>query len=646
VTPAQTRATAPPPAPAALPADLHEQVLGVVEDAIVVLDLEGRVVFWNRAADRLFGWTAEETSGRRLDECLPGDVRDVAREAVSRARQDLPFTGQVRLPRKDGSAVLVGFTTTPYRDAEGRSLGLIAVAHDASSPRAAVAFAGRNEALLRAVVDRVPETIVFAKDATGRCRVVNQAGAEAFGFTPEEMVGKHDRDLLPPEKADVVQAQDLEVMAGGHAITFEERIHLAGEEHSYLTTKVPWRDTDGRVVGVLGISHDITHRVRREEALRGSEARHRTLVEQSPLPVYTIALDGRVTSANPASQRIWDLPTDAVLGWNMLQDAQMEATGLQRAIRRAMAGEAVHLEATRFDPRASGLPGRVRVGGAQQVESHFYPIMDPAGRVREVVAILDDVTDHVEAEEGLAEANERLREVDRLKTYLINTASHELRTPLTPLILQLDLLRTTDLGSLSGVQRRALGVIERNTWRLAELVQDLLAVAQLQDGRIALAHERIDLAPVVRTAIKAHRPAAARSGVRLDARLGEGLHVDGDGPRLGQVLGHLLATATEASPRGGAVRLEAARRDGEVVVEVEDQGAGLTAEEQAQMFQPFGAITDPAGARSGRAGVGLVLSRFVVERLGGRVWAAPATEGPGAVIGFALPATGGRQERS
>jgi signal transduction histidine kinase len=255
--------------------------------------------------------------------------------------------------------------------------------------------------------------------------------------------------------------------------------------------------------------------------------------------------------------------------------------------------------------------------------------------------MLDDLeAAHTEGEQRRVEletANARLRELSEMKTRFINAAAHELNTPLTPIRIQLHLLQGGKLGALNDKQRASVEVLGRNLERLSLLVGDVLDAARVQTEHMRITPRVADLAHLVREAVETTRPQAEAVGVALH------LDVEGDEPilldahRVTQVMVNLLSNALKFTPRGGSVRVALARTRTEARVSVSDTGAGLTQAQRDRLFVPFSQVHDPQRHNTGGTGLGLFISRGILEQHQGRLWCESEGPGRGATFAFALP---------
>lgn len=234
-------------------------------------------------------------------------------------------------------------------------------------------------------------------------------------------------------------------------------------------------------------------------------------------------------------------------------------------------------------------------------------------------------------------AEQALRAADRRKDEFLATLAHELRNPLAPMVNALGMI---DAGSLDERGRRAREIIERQLAHMVRLVDDLLDVSRITRGKLAVHKTRVELSGVVQTAVDTARPALESRGHRLDIALpGRPIVVEGDPVRLSQVFSNLLSNAAKYTEPGGRISLRASAAGGRVEVVVEDDGIGMSEETLTTIFEMF---TQGAGDKTNRSptglGVGLALSKRLVELHGGTIEAASRGPGLGSRFTVVLPA--------
>lgn len=254
---------------------------------------------------------------------------------------------------------------------------------------------------------------------------------------------------------------------------------------------------------------------------------------------------------------------------------------------------------------------------------------------RYVVMIADTITQLNRAKEQLHESNERLQDLDRLKTDFVNAVSHDLRTPLTSIKGYTEFLEDELGGPLTAQQADYVSQIAKSTSRLEHLVDDLLDVARVEAGTLQLRFEDVDLAAIVREVIDSLLPQAQAARLTLEASLpDEPLRVRCDASRIERVLINLVNNAVKFTPEGGSI-LVSARLDGEVVrCEVADNGIGIAPEDVPKLFQRFGQLK--SGSAKGGTGLGLSISKAIVEAHQGAI-GVDSEAGRGSTFWFTLP---------
>jgi len=258
----------------------------------------------------------------------------------------------------------------------------------------------------------------------------------------------------------------------------------------------------------------------------------------------------------------------------------------------------------------------------------------------------EDLERKVEARtRELAEANERLREADRLKTQFLANMSHELRTPMNSIIGYSELMLEETYGELTARQRDRLQTILRNARNLLDLINDLLDISRIEMGKVTLMRRTVHLNRVVETALKTLEPMARQKGLWLQTVLDEGLPpVQADEARLIQILNNLLSNAIKFTREGGVTVTVYPYTDAGdwVAVSVSDTGIGIAPEHLPLIFEEFRQIDPSATQEFGGTGLGLAIVRRLVELHGGRVWV-ESTLGQGSTFTFILPTVESRR---
>jgi len=373
-----------------------------------------------------------------------------------------------------------------------------------------------------------------------------------------------------------------------------------------------------------------------EIALQARSRELRLLIDAVPAMIAYVDPGERVLLHNRAYAEWLGMPSARIEGRTLrelLGEQEYAAAGPH--VARVLAGETVQYErqqrlddgsvrdlAVAYVPHrspAGGLLGRRR----GDVTAAAVPDRSPAGAVLGYYALLTDITE--------------LKNLSRMKSEFVSMVSHEVRTPTTAIRGALGMLVGGAVGTLPPEASRLVGVAHASCERLVRLVDDIVDIEKIEAGEFALALRDEDLARLVPLALVAAGPLAAQRGVRLQTR-GDApparVHTDAD--RAIQVLTNFLTNAIQFSPPGAIVQAGIEARGDWIRVSVRDHGPGVSDDMRPRLFEKFS--QDPAVARgsTGRFGLGLAISKLLVERLGGRIGYEPAPGG-GARFWFELP---------
>ena len=230
---------------------------------------------------------------------------------------------------------------------------------------------------------------------------------------------------------------------------------------------------------------------------------------------------------------------------------------------------------------------------------------------------------------------EALKEADRRKDEFLATLAHELRNPLTPIRNGLHVLRTAPTGPSANEVR---DIMERQLSHLVRLIDDLLDVSRVSQGKIELRKERVQVRDILKAALEVSDPLITAGGHELAVDIGAApIWLDADLTRLSQVISNLLNNASKYTPSGGKIDLSAAPQGGDVLISVKDNGVGIPAEMLPKVFQLFTQIDDDLHRSRGGLGIGLALARQLIEMHGGTIAAESGGSGTGSIFKVRLP---------
>lgn len=307
--------------------DFSRAVIETVASLVVVLDREGRIIRFNRACEQLTGYEFSEVEGRFFWDLFiaPEESQMVRANFAKLQAGEFPIENENHWLTKDGGRRLISWANTSLLDAVGKPEYIIGTGLDITEPRHAEAALRKSHNVLRAVIEGTPDAI-FVKDLEGRYIMVNTAFARFLGEPIQEIIGKSDTELYLPETAQQFIEDDRQVLSTGETRSFEGVAHGPSITQMYLVTKAVYRDHQGKVIGLIGISHDITERKRAEEQrlafVREQQARMDAEEANRIKDEFLTTLSHELRT-----------PLTSILGWTqLLNTEQLDTRNRERAL--------------------------------------------------------------------------------------------------------------------------------------------------------------------------------------------------------------------------------------------------------------------------------------------------------------------------
>lgn len=623
-----------------------------VRDALVVIrGGDGIVNEWNSGAQAMFGYRRDEIIGRRMhDSLVPERYREAARHGLKAfaASGEGPAVGQtleLEALRRDGEEFPIELSVSPMK--LGGEWYAVGIARDITQRREATQALRASETLLERVQTMAQlgswTADVAAQTFTGSPEAIRIAGlSKATVHWDEFWAVVHPDDIVR------IRASFQKVLAG-EPQEEEFRIVVSGRVVWLHSKSTAVFDAQGRPLQVVGMIQDITemHEARqaleahkehleelvaaRTDDLLASEAHSRLILESSAAGLYGIGSDGRITFVNPAAC--------AMLGYHAEQ----------------MVGEPVHEKIHHSRPDGTAYPaeecpmlialrdGRTFTtdrevfwrtdGSALAVEYAIRPMV----RYGEIVGGVVSFTD-IGARKAMEAAQEKARiEAERLarvRSEFLANMSHEIRTPLSAI------LGLAQVGMRDSAGRKVYDNFARilNSGELLlGLVNDVLDVARMEAGKLAVERVAMELSKAMDVAVDVIAPRAYGKGLEFHLEEAADLPLEcmGDSLRLSQVLLNLLSNAVKFT-NSGHVGLSARREGGELVFRVTDTGIGMTEEQLQRLFQPFEQVDSSTTRLFGGTGLGLAISKRLVELMSGKI-VAESRLGEGSTFEVRLP---------
>ncbi|HKU87121.1 MAG TPA: PAS domain S-box protein [Casimicrobiaceae bacterium] len=607
------------------------------DDAIVSKSLEGIIQSWNAAAERVFGYTAEQAVGRHISIVIPPEriTEEDGIIATLRAgrRVDHFVTERVR---SDGRRILVSLTISPVKDEAGNVIGASKIVRDVTSQheseereRRLLADAVAANAKFRALFD---QGALFAAilDVDGTIVEPSRTAVEGCGYTRAQVIGKRfwEGPWWTPSTSLAERIRTATADAAQGKTIRDEMPFLAADGHARTVdiTILPVKDDTGRILFLAATGTDITDR----KLADAERDKFVTLVESSTDFIGICDLQGVPVYVNPAGLDLVGLDgMDEARRVNVRdfffpEDQSSVMDEFFAAVMASGHGE--------MDVRFRNF----KTADARWMAYKVLKLTDSAGEAIAYATVSQDVTERRQLEDDLRTLAADLSEVDRRKNEFLATLSHELRNPLAPLRNMLEVLQRAD-GDRETVGR-AVDTMERQLGQLVRLVDDLLDLNRITHDRIDLRKARVDVGSVIRDVVQAARPMTEAMGHDVQVSVpAEPIYVHADAVRLTQVFGNLLSNSSKYTPGGGAIRVTARRHENVAEIAFADTGIGIAPDQLERIFDMFVQADRTIEGSQGGLGIGLTLANRLVHLHGGSIEAKSAGLGRGSEFVVRLP---------
>jgi len=617
------RGDAATPAPLfADPGLLATAIAQATDDVVFAKDVDSRYQFANPAMLAVVGRTAEEVLGRTDLEFMADPV--LARRLIENDRIVMatgrPLEAEEPTLMPDGGTRWWWSRKLPLRDAAGRTVGVLGIARDITERRQAEATMEADHLKLEMGIKAaglVMADIDYRTDSNlisaGLARLLELGDGEMT--VPRQAI--FDR-VHPEDRERYVKAiaEVLQPTGSGHlAIDVRALLPSGLVRWLHIRLQIVFAAVEGRLQPVRGIcaARDVTAEMVAERKLRTAQRLTESVIEGAGALVWAKDLRGRYILSNEAWRAQHGVDRDASIGITDEQLFGRETAAMLRASDAQVMQRGEHVV----------VQEKLTVRGRQMsFRTSKFPLFDEGGRIYAVCGVSTDITDVVEA--------------DRRKDAFIATLAHELRNPLAPIRNGLEIMRRLD--DLPPVARRTRDMMERQLVHLVRLVDDLLDVSRISRDRMELRQERLTLEQVVAHALESSQTGVDAGGHALEVRLPPGpVPLVGDLTRLAQVVSNLVNNAAKYTPPGGHILLKGEVEAGKVLLQVTDNGAGISADMLTQVFDLFAQAEDTRHSAQGGLGIGLWLVRKLVELHDGSVQAHSDGPGLGSTFSVRLP---------
>ncbi|MBN2521880.1 MAG: PAS domain S-box protein [Bacteroidales bacterium] len=627
----------------------YRSIVETTTEWIWEIDLMGMHTFSNPSITSILGYSAEEFIGQNTFPLLHEDDQSEVETKLSKlieAKQG--WKGWImRWRHKDGSYRILESSAVPILDSNGMIRGYRGSDRDITERRQAEETIEKERSLLRTLIDNLP-TGVFVKDKEYRKIIANPVHAnEVKGHlkylamnSEIDILNKTDFEVFPKELADKFFIEDQKVLQDGSLIRNKEGLGYSdkGDPLWLLVSKIPLRDKNDEITGMIGVATDITERKQAEEAVKTSEEKFRT--------IFNTASDGMFLLDPEARKFIMcNTSCSQMLGYSNNEFLNLDMAAIHPA-------EEFPFVLEQIENTLGGKEGiRRDIKFKRKDDTIFSADIGPtlvtiAGR-RLVLIVFRDITERLLIETELRSAKEKAEESNKLKTAFLTNMSHEVRTPMNGILGFMGLLRSPGLEYSK--QQQYIEIIEKSVNQLLLIITDIIEMSKIDAKQIRVNNTRFNVYQILNT-LYATFAQNLKNDENDNVSISLNVHPAvkdcncfTDEVKLIQILTNLINNAIKFTRKGTIEIGCLLNRSNEIEFSVKDTGIGIAKKHQKLIFERFRQFDDTTTRQYGGLGLGLSISKAYVELLGGKIWI-DSEQGKGATFGFTIPYTPAEKE--
>lgn len=484
-----------------------------------------------------------------------------------------------------------------------------------------------SEEQFRTMANSIPQ-LAWMTDETGYINWYNQRWYDYTGTTLDDVKGWDWQKVHHPDHVDRVRELFKQNVASGEA--WEDTFPLRGKDglfRWFLSRAQPIRDAQGNIIRWFGTNTDITEQRDRAQALHESEEKLRLAMTTTQIGSFEFSLQKEETPWDPLLRSLWGVPKDEPVTqeffWKAIHpdDVDMVRTKLTAAVNAENYQE--YHATYRVINQQTGQISWIEASGKTIFENN-QPV--------KMVGMVIDMSERKKLEVSLQQAVKELKETDQRKNEFLSILGHELRNPLASLSGGVEILESEmpEVNKIFSIMKHSIGT-------MARLLDDLLDLNRISQNKIELDIKMVDLKKILEDVIETTESVFKKKNQIITAHLDKAMFIQGDPTRLEQIFSNLLVNASKYTAAGGKVEIQAAQNGDTATINIHDNGIGIEQNIIEEIFTPFFQVTQTGSAPSG-LGIGLALSRKLVELHQGSITAQSAGKEKGSTFSVTLPA--------
>ncbi len=593
----------------------YSNIIESIGEGIAICDVHEKFVFANTAAEKIFGANKGELIDTSLEQYFTKENFDFIINQTGVRKEGKASVYESEILLKDGSKKSILITANPqYQDA--KVVGTLAIFRDISDLKKAEIDIKYERNLLRALIDNLPDS-VYVKDNQSRKVIANPVDVKYMGLGSEEdVLGKNDYDIYPKEIADSSFADDQYVFQSGLPQFNKEDFFVdnQNQKHWMLNSKVPIRDDQGKIIGLVGIGKDITERKEEETQRKLLE----TAIDHSIDAIQIVEIDqddlsvSKVIYVNEGCCKMTGYAKEDFIGKSprILRDSKSGDSKLKLINEAILKHESCEMEINDYRKN----------GEAFWSVLSITPVANNEGKYTHWIAIKRDISERKQMEQELIKAKEKAEAGSKAKSEFLANMSHEIRTPLNSVVGFSDLLLKTKLGD---TQHQYVSAVYQSANSLLDIINEILDFSKIEAGKLEIDIDKTDVFELGYQVVDVISFQANKKNleVLLNISLDVPRFIWTDTIRLRQVLVNLMGNAVKFTAAGEVeLKIETLKNDSNARTtfkfSVRDTGIGIDPSQQEKIFEAFSQEDASITRKFGGTGLGLAISKKLLGLMG------------------------------
>lgn len=470
--------------------------------------------------------------------------------------------------------------------------------------------------MMSSLIDNVPDTIYF-KDLESKFIRVNKSQAKLLGFNnPEDLIGKSDFDFFDHAQEAFDSEQEI-IRTGKPLINQIHKVIVDGRETYLSDTKIPLYDPNGKCIGTVGITRDITEFKNTELNMLEHQSKFKALFDNAPLAIFRLDKNMKVVEANNRFKKMFGYNDDDMVELtktDLLVDPELGGLIVDTVMETKEVNTEIMLKRKNGEPFIANLTLALLEDGFKELS---------------IEGIVEDITKVAKARDEIIQAKDKAIEADQLKSLFLANMSHEIRTPMNAIIGFTNMLREDDLSSED--RNSFIDVIQSNGNSLMTLIDSIVDFSKLETEQMTVSIGEFNFKPLFDSATdyaeKMLITDMKKDSVKLIRTTPNepNIRIKSDRHRLNQVINHLISNAIKFTDNG-EIEIGYKKENNKFYIYVRDTGTGIPKNKQKMIFDRFAKVNNDKNRLYGGTGIGLTISKGLMKLMGGRISVESAPE--------------------